>query len=111
METLTEAIDRLRGDGYEHDFFAVAGGKLRCRQCGRELDASKLNITDTVRFEGESDPEDESVLYGLSFEGAHAGLYSARPTDRTRRPRTSRSATRCRGRRSRPHARTDYEAR
>jgi hypothetical protein len=76
METLTEAIDRLRADGYEHDFFAVADGKLRCRQCGRELDASRLTITDVVRFEGESDPEDESVLYGLSANGAKAGLYS-----------------------------------
>jgi len=77
METLTEAIDRLRGDGYAHDFFAVADGKLRCRQCGTELDASTLTITNVVRFEGESDPEDESVLYGLSFDGTPAGLYSA----------------------------------
>ena len=77
METLTEAIDRLRADGYGHDFFAVAGGKLRCRQCGREIDASNLTITDVVRFEGESDPEDESVLYGLSADGERVGLYSA----------------------------------
>jgi hypothetical protein len=76
METLSEAIDRLRADGYTHDFFAVPGGKLRCRQCGNELDASTLTITDVVRFEGESDPEDESVLYGLSAGGAKAGLYS-----------------------------------
>jgi hypothetical protein len=76
METLTEAIDRLRADGYEHDFFAVTGGRLRCRQCGHEIDASTLTITDVVRFEGESDPEDESVLYGLSAAGTKAGLYS-----------------------------------
>ena len=76
METLSEAIDRLRSDGYAHDFFAVADGKLRCRQCGHEIDASALTITDVVRFEGESDPEDESVLYGLSFDDTHAGLYS-----------------------------------
>lgn len=77
METLTEAIDRLRADGYEHDFSAVAGGKLRCRQCGKEIDASRLVITEVVRFEGESNPDDESVLYGLSFGGERAGLYSA----------------------------------
>lgn len=77
METLTEAIDRLRAEGYGHDFYAVAGGKLRCRQCGKEIDAAKLTITDVVRFEGESDPEDESVLYGLSSGGERAGLYSA----------------------------------
>ena len=77
METLSEAIDRLRADGYAHDLFAVPDGKLRCRQCGTELDAAQLTITDVVRFEGESDPEDESVLYGLSIAGEHAGLYSA----------------------------------
>jgi hypothetical protein len=76
METLTEAIERLRGDGYTHDFFAVPGGKLRCRQCGEELDASTLTITQVVRFEGESNPDDESVLYGLSTGGAPTGLYS-----------------------------------
>jgi hypothetical protein len=77
METLTEAIERLRADGYEHDYFAIGGGTLRCRQCGCEIDASTLTITEVVRFEGESDPEDESVLYGLSTAGGHAGLYSA----------------------------------
>jgi hypothetical protein len=76
METLSEAIDRLRADGYAHDFFAVPGAKLRCRQCGCELDASTLTVTDAVRFEGESNPDDESVLYGLSAGGERAGLYS-----------------------------------
>jgi hypothetical protein len=77
METLTEAINRLRADGYRHDFSAVPGGKLRCSACGTELDASTLTITAVVRFEGESDPGDESVLYGLSGSCGHTGLYSA----------------------------------
>jgi hypothetical protein len=77
METLTEAIDRLRGEGYRHDFSAVPGAKLRCGACGSEIAASELTITEVVRFEGESDPGDESVLYGLSGSCGHAGLYSA----------------------------------
>jgi hypothetical protein len=77
METLTEAINRLRRDGYRHDFAAVAGAKLRCGACGNEVDAAGLMITEVVRFEGVSDPGDESVLYGLSGPCGHLGLYSA----------------------------------
>jgi hypothetical protein len=77
VETLTEAIERLRGKGFLSDFSAVAGGQLRCEQCGAEFDPSALHIDEIVRFEGTSDPGDESILFALSGPCGHAGLYSA----------------------------------
>jgi hypothetical protein len=77
VETLTDAITRLRGVGFTRDFFAVAGGKLRCEECNAEFDAAALKIDEIVRFEGESDPGDESILFALSGSCGHAGLFSA----------------------------------
>ena len=77
METLTDAIERLRGQGFTRDFRAVGGGRLRCEECGTEFDPATLQITEIVRFEGESDPGDESILFALSGSCGHAGLYSA----------------------------------
>jgi hypothetical protein len=76
VETLTEAIERLRAQGFLTDFSAVPGGRLRCEQCGSEFDAAQLHIDEIVRFEGASDPGDESILFALSGPCGHAGLYS-----------------------------------
>lgn len=77
METLTEAINRLRGDGYTLDFYAATDGRVRCGQCNREFEPHTLQIDDIVRFEGESDPEDEAILFALTGPDDHRGLYSA----------------------------------
>jgi hypothetical protein len=76
METLTEAIARLRAQGFLRDFSAVADGRLRCSECDAEFDPGALQIDEIVRFEGESDPGDESILFALSGPCGHAGLYS-----------------------------------
>jgi hypothetical protein len=77
METLSEAINRLREQGYRHDFSAASGGLLRCGECGAEIDPATVKIEEIVRFEGISDPGDESILFALSGPCGHAGLYSA----------------------------------
>ena len=77
METLTEAIERLRAQGFLLDFSAVSGGLLRCGECGVEFDPATVHIDEIVRFEGESDPGDESILFALSGSCGHTGLYSA----------------------------------
>jgi hypothetical protein len=68
---------RLRGRGYLRDYSAVAGGRLRCGQCGTEIDAASVRIDEIVRFEGISDPGDESILFALAGPCGHDGLYSA----------------------------------
>ena len=68
---------RLREQGFLADFSAVEGGRLRCGVCGEEFDAASVKIEEIVRFEGESDPGDESILFALSGACGHLGLYSA----------------------------------
>lgn len=77
METLTEAIERLRAEGYTADFSATEDGKLHCRSCDVTEDPANMQIDDTVRFEGTSNPDDEAILVAISCASGCRGLYSS----------------------------------
>lgn len=64
METLSQAVVRLVGAGYAHDFRAEPSG-LRAvgTQCFHRPE--DLVIEEIVRFEGASDPQDEAALFAL----------------------------------------------
>jgi len=77
METMLDAIMRLRAAGYRLDLVAAPGGRLRCEQCGDITDAADVALDETVRFEGDSNPDDEGILIAISARCGHRGLYSA----------------------------------
>jgi hypothetical protein len=64
METVAEALQRLTAGGYTDDFHAEAGG-LRSRSTGRLHPPEALHVDEVVRFEGDTDPSDESVVFAL----------------------------------------------
>jgi hypothetical protein len=73
--TVTEAIERLRRDGYDNDFSAV-GGALRCGSCHCSMDPGSVTVDVAYRFEGESDPDDEAAVFGLTCRECNAkGIY------------------------------------
>jgi hypothetical protein len=74
MEDLAHAVERLTRAGYRDDFRAERGG-LRAVKAGRVYDPESLVIEEVVRFEGESDPDDEAVVFALS-----SGSYGTRGT-------------------------------
>jgi hypothetical protein len=76
-DTLTEAIGRLRADGYTDDLAATDDGRLACAQCGVVEDPLTMRIDRTVRFEGASDPGDEAILLAVTCHCGIRGLYSA----------------------------------
>lgn len=76
METLSEAINRLRSAGYGADFVPTEDGKLRCPACNSSHEPSEMHIDEELRFEGESDPADMSLLLALTCECGTKGLYS-----------------------------------
>ena len=67
MEDLAHAVERLTEAGYRDDFRAERGG-LRAVKAGRVYDPESLVVEEIVRFEGDSDPDDEVVLFALSSE-------------------------------------------
>lgn len=77
MGTLTEAIERLQADGFTGNWFATDDRLLRCSECGEDADPQSVTVEHTFRFEGQSDPDDEVILYALSEPGGRRGVYSA----------------------------------
>ena len=75
--TLLGEIARLRRAGYTLDFHATAEGHLACRACEMDEEPSAMQVDFTARFEGESNPDDESILLALTCECGAKGLYTA----------------------------------
>lgn len=65
--TLVETMASLRNEGYVEDFNL----KENCIECqfGRyRIQHHEFEIDKFFRFEGETDPADESILYAISSE-------------------------------------------
>jgi hypothetical protein len=76
VESLSDALRRLTASGFHHAF-RVEHGKLRDLATGEAYDPEVLEIDEIVRFEGESDPDEQAVLFALrSPRGNPLGTYS-----------------------------------
>lgn len=72
-ETIVEALHDLKKRGYVEDF------NLRpyCLECPRlqlELGAGEFDINEVHRFEGASNPDDNSVVYAISSDQGVKGV-------------------------------------
>jgi len=63
--TLSEAVNDLQRRGYTDDLTAD-GHCLVCNARGINLDPAQFEIDEFHRFEGMSDPEDQSIVYAIS---------------------------------------------
>ena len=77
MDTLSDAIRRLQADGYVGNWFANADHVLECNDSGDVLDPAEAQIDHILRFEGQSDPGDMTILFALQTPAGSKGLYSA----------------------------------
>ncbi|MEZ5014888.1 MAG: hypothetical protein R2794_11410 [Chitinophagales bacterium] len=68
--TMTEALSALAENGYEIDF-NIAGNR---RTAGWEKDADAV-IHIIYRYEGETDPADETVVYGIETTAGVKGVF------------------------------------
>jgi hypothetical protein len=66
-DTLSEAMDALRDQGYTEDF-NLAAHCLECTVKEIELFPHEFEIDKLFRFYGPSDPDDESILYAISSD-------------------------------------------
>jgi len=76
METMLEAVERLGERGFRSELSAVPGGVLRCGNCGA-VAMTEVTVVETVRFEGNSNPEDESILMAVVMPCGHNGVYGS----------------------------------
>ena len=63
-DTVSTAINSLKERGYKTDF-NIAFDKLICKETKTCLNPDEFEITEVYRFEGESNPSDEAVLYAV----------------------------------------------
>lgn len=64
-ESLTDALDDLKKRGYEADF-ATQTVCLYCGDLDIRLDPEDFHVDEVYRFERNSNPDDNSVLYAIS---------------------------------------------
>jgi hypothetical protein len=63
--TLSQTINGLKEEGYTRDF-NIQQDSLVCQETKTELSPDEFEIDGVFRFEGESNPDDEAVLYAIS---------------------------------------------
>lgn len=63
--TLSEAVNDLQQRGYTDDL-ALGGHCVICHGRSVSLDPADFEIDEFHRFEGMSDPEDQSIVYAIS---------------------------------------------
>ena len=63
--TLSETINALIKIGYSHDF-NIHEECIVCHHANVKLSPTEFQIDKVYRFEGESNPDDQSILYVIS---------------------------------------------
>ena len=64
-DTVSEAVELLRGLGYVEDFEVQRSG-VACSSFPDLHPLDQVNVDHTFRFEGDTDPADEAIVLGLS---------------------------------------------
>jgi hypothetical protein len=81
-DSVAHAIDELRKKGYTEDF-NLKENALVCNN--RQINHNEFEIREVIRFEGDSDPGDEAVVYGIESKDGTKGVlvngygYSSEP--------------------------------
>jgi hypothetical protein len=73
METLLECLARAKKEGYTENFMANENG-LVALTTTKTYTPSQVTIPDYFRFEGESNPDDNSILYLIETNDGAKGI-------------------------------------
>ncbi|WP_162428125.1 hypothetical protein [Pontibacter pudoricolor] len=74
--SLVNVLNRLHKDGYKYDFKVSGEGKLCTMENKDEFTPDQVRIVDFYRFEGESNPDDMSILYAVETSTGLKGTIS-----------------------------------
>lgn len=71
--TMLDAVNALRERGYTYDF-DFENACLYCKLISDKFQPDDLKITEYYRFEGMSDPDDNTVVYAIESKQGHKGI-------------------------------------
>jgi hypothetical protein len=72
LKNLSSCLNYVRGEGYKEDF-RVVEGQLRPYDNRKGYGPEQIRIINFYRFEGQSDPGDNSVLYVIETDDGTKG--------------------------------------
>jgi len=72
MKTLSSCINKLASDGYTEQFQISEDGLLSSGK-GKNYHPGQVHVVNFFRFEGSSDPDDNSILYAIETDGGEKG--------------------------------------
>jgi hypothetical protein len=72
-DTVTEALGDLKRRGYTIDF-NLAFDRIVCHETPVSLSPDEFEIVEVHRYEGNSDPGDEEVVYAIESKHGHKGI-------------------------------------
>ena len=76
-DTVTEALKDLNSKGYTINF-NIAFDKIICQKTKICLNPHEFEITETHRFEGDTNPSDEDIVYAVeSRDGMMKGVITS----------------------------------
>lgn len=76
-ETVVGALEGLKARGFTHNF-NIEFNKISCAEKGICLDPDEFEIMEVYRFEGDSNPDDEDVVYAVdSKDGKLKGVITS----------------------------------
>jgi hypothetical protein len=75
MKTLTTCLQRAVKDGYTENFTVTKQGLCAADNC--TYSPEDVQVVDFFRFEGESDPADNTILYIIECKGKKGTIVDA----------------------------------
>lgn len=73
FETLSEAIQAMQTKGYHVDF-NLKKALIQCKYLNKEFGRDEFHVDAFYRFEGDSNPDDSSILYAIQTKCGIKGL-------------------------------------
>jgi len=72
LKTLVECHTKLMSDGYKEDFM-IANNHLQAPSTGKTYMPGEVAIINFFRFEGQNDPDDQSIMYVIETNDGTKG--------------------------------------
>jgi hypothetical protein len=72
-DTVSQAVNGLKQRGFNVDF-NLENDSITCKTTPITLLPSEFEITEVYRYEGESDPADEAIVYAIESKHGHKGI-------------------------------------
>ena len=72
MKDLASCVNQMKEEGYKEDFQVTEDG-LHTFDKSKSYQPNQVRIVNFYRFEGESDPGDNTILYVIETDGGEKG--------------------------------------